>query len=114
MACTAWAFDYVTRSVSPSALCLATSNPTGSDQTITATKDKTYLVGANYPPQVYLTDPRDGRQRCHSYIGRAFQWVRAFREEAMTLAWSVSRRGSAGMHDPDLPSFQNLSYRRCG
>ena len=68
-------------------------------QTITATKDKTYLVGANYPPQVYLTDPRDGRQRCHSYIGRAFQWVRAFREEAMTLAWSVSHHDSAGMHD---------------
>ena len=66
---------------------------------IAATKDKTYLVGANYPPQIYLTAPRDGMQRCHSYIGRAFQWVRAFREEAMPLAWSVSRHDS-GMHDP--------------
>ena len=57
------------------------------NKTRAATKDSTYLVGANYPPQIYMNDPRDGSTRCHSYIGRAFQWVRAFREKAMTMPW---------------------------
>jgi hypothetical protein len=44
-------------------------------------------VGANFAPQSYLSDPRDGQQYCHSYQGMTFQWVEFFRKGGMSLPW---------------------------
>lgn len=41
--------------------------------------------GANFSPTGYYTDPNTGDQNCLNYIGWTFQWVRVFREEALTL-----------------------------
>ena len=43
--------------------------------------------GANFSPTGYYTDPNTGDQNCLNYIGWTFQWVRVFREEALTLPW---------------------------
>ena len=48
-------------------------------------------VGANFAPTFYFTDPRDGQQYCHNYLGVTYQWVEMFRQGGMTLPWSEVR-----------------------
>eukprot|EP01051_Picozoa_sp_SAG22_P006855 SAG22_NODE_464_length_10191_cov_14.495541_2_plen_714_part_00 len=45
-------------------------------------------VGANFSPSVHYIDPRTGSKQMHKYIGSTFQFVRAFREGALTQGWS--------------------------
>ena len=46
-------------------------------------------TGANFSPTGLMRDPRDGITYCSNcYIGNAWQWVRGFREGAMTMPWS--------------------------
>eukprot|EP01052_Picozoa_sp_SAG31_P031774 SAG31_NODE_3406_length_4308_cov_2.231884_4_plen_439_part_00 len=46
-------------------------------------------TGANMSPTSIILDPRDGKTYCHGcYIGVAYQFVRAFREGALSLPWS--------------------------
>ena len=42
-------------------------------------------VGANFSPSVHYIDPRSGSKAMHKYVGSTFQFVRAFREGALTL-----------------------------
>ena len=37
-------------------------------------------VGANFAPTAYFTDPRDGQQYCHNYLGTTYQWIEMFRQ----------------------------------
>jgi hypothetical protein len=59
---------------------------------------KNAKFGANFSPTGYYTDPNTGDQNCLNYIGWTFQWVRVFREEALTLPWCdpISAPGTGG------------------
>ena len=50
--------------------------------------NKGVKFGANFAPQAYYIDPRTGKQACQNYLGWTYQWVRAFREGALTLPWA--------------------------
>ena len=80
------------------------------------------LIGANFAPTVYKTDPRDGQQYCLNYMGETFQWLSLFREGGATLPWSedwawqsnyTSNRQSVAC-DVDIDAFQKTLRRLIG